>query len=176
MFVFVPDLKSDGLNAGGALTHRSPHSRPPRPQGRARVQMTRHVALGRSPGAVGQGLMAVLVVFALSVHLAAGDEAPAVALAAAGRALEGRINQGREKARPWPRQGAGMLPFIFGRPPHLGPVPRDPDHLAGVAVAALHVRGSDQVGAVHLVELPAVVVLAVQGPLPVAPPARPAAL
>lgn len=54
---------------------------------------------------------------------------------------------------------------------HLGPLSRDPDHLAGVVVAALHVRRTDQVCAVHLVDLLTVVVLTFQSPPPVTPSA-----
>lgn len=54
---------------------------------------------------------------------------------------------------------------------HLGPLSRDPDHLAGVVVAALHVRGTDQVCAVHLVDLLTIVVLTLQSPPPVTPSA-----
>lgn len=67
-----------------ARTHRPPDSNPPLQRRRARLQVTRHVALGWRPGAAGQRLMAVLIVFILHMHLAAGDQTLAVARATAG--------------------------------------------------------------------------------------------
>lgn len=66
------------------LAHRSPDSNPPLLQCGARVQITRHVALRGVPGAVGQRLMAVLIVAILHMDLTAGDQTLAVALATAG--------------------------------------------------------------------------------------------
>ena len=67
-----------------ALAHQSPDSNPPLLWRLAWLQITRHVALRGGPGAVGQRLMAILIVVILSMHLAAGDQALAVALTTAG--------------------------------------------------------------------------------------------
>lgn len=165
--------------------HRSPDSNPPRLWWRALAQITRHVALGRGPGAVRQGSMAVLIVFVLHMHLAAGDQTLAVALTAAGWTLEGRRNHQCDTTSVFQTGSRiGLCPF-WGQlllldaaplPRYLGPLPRDPDHLTGLAVAALHVRRTDQVRAVHLMKLPMVVVLTLQGPPPVTPSTRLAAL
>lgn len=48
------------------------------------------------------------------------------------------------------------------RSSHLGPLPRDPDRLAGLSVAALQLRRPDQVDAEHLVDLLLIVVHTLQ--------------
>lgn len=78
------------------MTHHSPDSNPPVLWGQTRSKITRHVALGGSAGAVGQRLMAVLIVVVLHMHFTAGDQTLAVALTTAGRALQPRVNHQHE--------------------------------------------------------------------------------
>lgn len=51
---------------------------------------------------------------------------------------------------------------------HLRPFPCDPDEFTGMGVAALYVWWPDQIHAVHIMDLPLVVVHTLQGALPVA--------
>lgn len=83
-------------NLKHGLSHQSPDSNPPLLQWWAWAQITRHVAFRRGPGAVGQRLMAILIVVILHMHLTAGDQTLPVALATAGWALEERINHRHE--------------------------------------------------------------------------------
>lgn len=106
-------------------THQPPDSNPPLLRRWARVQITRHVAFRGGSRAVGQRLMAVLIVIILHMHLAAGDQTLAVALATAGWALRARINHWREITTV----------FLTG---NVGDV--CPFHITGIKGAYLHKR------------------------------------